>query len=68
MNNTNAKLLKTTIVPPNKYSAWPLIGSIKGKPICIYTVADQHVATESLLYMKSSLVANQAKNSLNARK
>ena len=54
MNNTNAKPLKITIVPPNKYSAWPLIGSIKGKPICIYTVADQHVATETSLYMKIS--------------
>lgn len=54
MNNPKAKPLKVTIVTPNKYSAWPLIGSINGMLVCIYTVADQHVATESSLYMKTS--------------
>ena len=51
--NTN-KTNKVTIVTPNKYSAWPFIGLSDDKLVCIYTVADQHVATKSGLYMKSS--------------
>ncbi|MBE6999400.1 MAG: hypothetical protein E7428_04370 [Ruminococcaceae bacterium] len=54
MSNIKENPLKVTIVVPNQYSAWPLIGSIRGIPVCIYTVADQHVATETSLYMKTS--------------
>ena len=50
MNKTN----KVTIVNPHMYSAWPYIGLSNDKLVCIYTVADQHVATTSGLYMKSS--------------
>ena len=46
--------MKFNIVTPNKYSAWPLIGSVNGKLVCLYTVADQHVPTETSLYMKTS--------------
>ena len=54
MKNTQEQIEKVAIVTPNKYSAWPLIGSIRGELVCIYTVADQHVATETALYMKTS--------------
>ncbi len=46
--------MKLNIVTPYKYSAWPLIGSVNGKLVCLYTVADQHVPTETSLYMKTS--------------
>ena len=46
---------KVTIANPHKYSAWPFIGLSEDKLVCIYTVADQHDATASSLYMKSSL-------------
>ena len=48
------KQLKVNIVTPNKYSAWPMLGIAKGKLVCLYTVADQHSATESGIFMKSS--------------
>ena len=54
MDNFSAKTIKTTIVKPNKYSAWPLIGSVNGTVICVYTVADRHVATDTSLFMKTS--------------
>ena len=50
----SAKTSKITIVTPHKYSAWPLIGSVKGKLICTYTVADQHNATDTTVYLKTS--------------
>lgn len=46
--------MKLNIVTPYKYSAWPLIGEVNGKLVCLYTVADQHVPTETSLYMKTS--------------
>ena len=46
--------MKLKIVTPYKYSAWPLIGEVNGKLVCLYTVADQHVPTETSLYMKTS--------------
>ena len=54
MCDSNTKVIKTTIVEPDRYSAWPLIGSVGGRLICVYTVADQHVATDTSLYMKTS--------------
>ena len=54
MDNFSAKTIKTTIVKPNKYSAWPLIGSVNGTVICVYTVADRHVAADTSLFMKTS--------------
>lgn len=48
------KQLKVNIVTPEKYSAWPMLGTAKGRLVCLYTVADQHSATESKLYMKTS--------------
>ncbi|MBQ4051167.1 MAG: exo-alpha-sialidase [Oscillospiraceae bacterium] len=50
----SAKISKITIVTPHKYSAWPLIGSVKGKMICTYTVADKHDATDTAVYLKTS--------------
>lgn len=55
MSDSNTKSIKTMIVEPNKYSAWPLIGSVKGILVCVYTVADQHVATDTSVYMKTSV-------------
>ncbi|MBQ5910451.1 MAG: exo-alpha-sialidase [Clostridia bacterium] len=46
--------LKVCIVTPNKYSAWPMLGRVKDKLVCLYTVADQHSATEAGIYMKTS--------------
>ena len=48
------KQLKVNIVTPDKYSAWPMLGIAKGRLVCLYTVADQHSATTSALYMKTS--------------
>jgi hypothetical protein len=54
MDSSVTKPTKITIVEPNKYSAWPLIGSVRGRLVCLYTVADQHVATDTSIYMKTS--------------
>lgn len=50
----NSKISKVTMVDPYKYSAWPLIGTVHGKLICTYTVADQHGATQTAICMKTS--------------
>ena len=47
-------LNKFSIVAPEKYSAWPLLGRAKDRLICIYTVADRHSVSETKLYMKTS--------------
>jgi len=46
--------LKIETVTPYKYSAWPMIGVANNKLVTLYTVADQHSATEAGLYMKTS--------------
>ncbi len=46
--------LKINVVSPNKYSAWPVLGVTNGKLVCFYTVANQHEATETQVYMKTS--------------
>ncbi len=47
-------MLKTSIVSPYKYSAWPVLGVANGKLVCIYTEANTHEATETQVYMKTS--------------
>ena len=54
VNMDNMEMLKYEIVNPYKYSAWPMIWTAGDKLVCLYTVADQHSATEAGLYMKSS--------------
>ena len=54
INMGNMEMLKYEIVTPYKYSAWPMIWTAGNKLVCLYTVADQHSATEAGLYMKSS--------------
>lgn len=49
-----SEISKLTIVTPHKYSAWPLIGSVNGKLVCTYAVADKHSATATNVYMKTS--------------
>ena len=46
--------LKVQIVTPDRYSAWPMMGKVGKKIVCLYTIADQHSATEAGLYMKTS--------------
>ena len=48
------KRLKVSVVTPDRYSAWPMLGKVRDKLVCLYTVADQHSATEAGIYMKSS--------------
>ena len=50
----NFKQLKVNIATPDRYSAWPMIGVVGKKIICIYTIADQHNSTQAGLYMKTS--------------
>lgn len=46
--------LRVTIATPYKYTAWPMLGAAHGKLVCIYTVANQHEATEAETRMKIS--------------
>lgn len=48
------QMLKTNIVTPYKYSAWPMMGVANGKLVCFYTEANTHEATETTMYMKTS--------------
>lgn len=54
MNTFDNRIQKITVVTPHKYSAWPLIGSVRGKLVCPYTVADQHYTNNTALFMKTS--------------